>query len=255
MPSDPINVNQLLILAMINEGIEKPSEISEKLGMTKQGVFYHIKELRGYGYVDASSRITKSGYNYLARGLGGLSRRISAYMKNLYGSEPWEAVADNSISEGEVVYLTMRKGYLHAGTTSVTGCKGVAVNKASEGEITGVSNIEGLIDLKLGSVKIIVIPSIHGNANEVKNLDEIKRILEKESPDLVGAVGEGGMIIARGAGRLDMEFSAVTAAFEAAARGLSSILLVSEARMRFELANLEEISGKMPEVTFSIKYI
>lgn len=251
MQIEPTNVNQLLILAMIREGDSHVVDIALKLGMTKQGVLYHIKELKKNGYVDAEGRITKTGYNHLASGLGGLSRNISVYMNNIYGSEPWEAIADDDFSIGDTAYLSMRGGYLRASVSAVSECSGRCVQGAARGESVVVSGIVGIMDLRIGSVKIVVIPS--GKEKDLHREIEEKR--REMNPDLVGAVGEAGITLAREMGPVNLEYAVFHGAFEAARRGMSTMVLVSEARFRFELSTIEEISSKLPEVAFRIEYV
>lgn len=255
MESSEINVNQLLVLAIISEGVTRISEISRRIGMTRQGALYHIKDLKNGGFVDDENRITKSGYDHLAKGLEGLSNRISSYSTSLHRSQPWETIAEESISKGDRVYLRMRRGYLYSTTNQASGCTGIASNNALESEPCSVTGIQGLIDFDLGKVTILVLPSADAGKKAHDLTERAKGILDELRPDLVGSVGEDGYMTARKLGRIDLEFSANAGAFEAAARGLSSVIFISEGRMRFELSKIEEIARKMPEVRFRIQYL
>ena len=86
MTSDRSKFNQLLVLSRLSESRLSKSQISSELGMTKQGLLYHIKSLRDNGFIDDSDHITPKGYEFLYSGLMDLSRLIQSNLAILHSN-------------------------------------------------------------------------------------------------------------------------------------------------------------------------
>ena len=50
-------LSQLMILLNIKNGKTRPSEISKDIGITLQGVVYHIKILKEKGFIDNNHQL------------------------------------------------------------------------------------------------------------------------------------------------------------------------------------------------------
>ncbi len=250
MPVERANINQLMILSGINEKKESYQEMAKNLGLTLQGVLYHVKNLKNLGYLDENDRITPAGYNFLYNGLSDFASRISANLNQLHRELVWEAIADDSIKKGQRVSIYMKNGYLRASSRETGNAHGISDRDAVKGTILGVTKIDGIIDIDFGQIEINVIQSGSENAP-----DKIGKKLAIRKPDeKIGTIGEFAYYLLSG-NRIDFEYAALRCAYDAAIRGLSSMIFVSESRFLFISSELTELSKKYPQVRISVHSI
>lgn len=252
MVLDQGELTQLMILVELFDGVDKPASIAKAVGITIQGVNYHLKILKKRGYVNDSNEISKEGFNLLESGLGSLRSFVSENMTKIDNIVTWEAIADTAINKGEDVPVYMSSGYLHAGGKG-SKTKGLARNNAARGEIVGVT-VKDIITVDFGSISICVMPSIE----DIEDKESFTvRIKEEISPEKqVAVIGEEAFYAVTKAGTTpNMEFASLDGVFEAATRGLDSVLFISSRRFHYLLTQLKELQNRYKEIGVKIKYL
>lgn len=253
MVLDQGTLTQLMVLIRLSDGVDKPAGIAKEIGITLQGVNYHLKILRKKGLVDEDNQITKEGFSFMENGLSSLRDFVSENMAKIDDMVTWEAIADEDIKQGAVVGIYMKSGYLHAGG-NVKGPTGVARNSTREGDIVAVTSISGIINVTMGSISITVIPPIE----DIPDFDILIGHITSQinGGTLIAVVGEEALYAVQRAGKKpDLEYASLNGVFEAAVRGLNSALFISSRRFHYLLSDLKELQNKYKEITVKIKYL
>lgn len=246
-------LTQLMILIKLSDGVDKPAGIAKGIGITLQGVNYHLKILRKRGYVDADNQITKEGFSFLENGLSSLRDFVSENIAKIDDMVTWEAISDENIEQGNLVGIYMESGYLHASRRTAE-TSGIAKNKAVAGEIVSVTSISGIINVKMGEIFISVLPPME----EILDINALTGNVKSEIGEdvLIAVVGEEALYVVRKAGKEpDIEFASLNGVFEAAVRGLDSALFLSSRRFHYLLSDLKELQNKYKEINVRIKYL
>ncbi len=255
MLPDQGTLTQIMILLQIFDGEKKPSAIAKSIGITVQGVQYHMKIMTGKGLIDSDSNITKEGFNFLDTGLSSMRDFVSQSIARLDDVVTWEAIAAGRIISGEEVSLNMKNGYLYASAPPGMGATGRARNNAEEGDIVAVTSINGIIGVKIGTVSVIVLPDAE-NIDKTLDFKSILNETQGESGSLVGSIGEEAYVICRKSGiKPDLEYASIHSAFEAGVRGMSSTILVSNRRFHYLISDIKDLQNRYRDVNVRIKYL
>ncbi len=243
-------INQLIVLLNIYEGRKKPSEISREMGITLQGVIYHMKNLKGRGFIDNGNSITKEGFQFLYSGLSNIREFVSSSLKSLDSVMSWEAIAEEDAEAGEKVFLHMKDGYLYA-SRSGSGATGKITVSAMKNSVTGVSGLDGIINLRIGVLEIAVLPPPDRLNSET--LGRVKDLVEMKSGYIISVMGEESLHAAKVLGlKPRIEFSPVSASFEACVRGLDTLLIASAERFHYSLEEISSMEAKYGQVKVHI---
>jgi putative transcriptional regulator len=218
-------------------------DIAGKLGLTPQAISEYIKRLVKEGMLLAEGRshyrLTTEGVNWIIkvlRELRGYDATIQQAITNISVSA---AIAASDIKKGQSVGLEMKDGLLYATPKPGRGARGTAISDARAGEDIGVSGIEGIVELKLGKVTILKVPSVqHGGSRQV-NLARLKR--EVSNQTLVGAVGiEAIIAVKQVSDGLVFLYGVTEAAIEAARSGLNPVIVCVDDAAPALTSRLEE---------------
>ncbi len=252
MVLDQGELTQLMIMVELFDGVDKPASIAKNVGITIQGVNYHLKILKKKGLISETNEISKEGFSFLESGLGSLREFVSENMAKIDNIVTWEAIADVDIREGEEVGIYMESGYLHAG--KVEGrAKGISRNNALKGEIVAAS-INGIIGVEYGKIQICVLPSVEAIDDKEEFAANISG--EFQSGSRIAVVGEEALFAVSISGKKpDIEFASLDGVFEAATRGLDSVLFISSRRFHYLLPQLKELQNRYKEIGLKIKYL
>lgn len=254
MVLDQGTMTQLMILVKLFDQVDKPANIAKSIGITIQGVNYHLKILKKKGFVNEKNEISKEGFSFLESGLTSLRDFVSENMTKIDDIMTWEAVADREIGKGEKVSIYMEGGYMHAGDPEKTGTTGVSRNSAKRYEVVAVTSISGIIGVELGSILICVLPPIEEVENRPAFLEAVKENLSENRLNAV--VGEEAFCSLRNLDvKPDMEYASLGGVFEAATRGQDSTLFISSRRFHYLLSELKELQNKFKEISVRIKYL
>ncbi len=254
MVTDRSKFNQLLVLSRISDKNASRGTIASELGMTKQGLLYHIRSLKESGFLDSSEHITPGGYEYLYAGLMDLSKLIQSNLTIMHRNISWEAIADEDLQKGDRVFLYMQEGNLHASRTIESGSSGICITGAEKDQPIGIEKVEGIIRIKTGRIFIFTLPNLNDPEYSLEKL-KLSISLKKEDGEKVGVIGEEAFSIVSSFAIPDFQFATINAAFDAALRGLSCSVYVSRSRFMFVSAELSELSKKFPQVIISVNSI
>lgn len=263
---DRTAITRLLILAELER---RPgttlSEVAAGLGITVQAVSAHAKELAAVGWLrltEGAYRGTPKGLQALHEGARHLHDAVSALVEPLAVIQVTSAIAAAPVQAGDAVALFMEEGDLAArpareGKASMAGMeapsRGRARTSARAGEEVVVGDLEGMVRLEPGRLTVVSLPGpAEGGVSRVDR-DALRKLLAKKPAQRMGAHGTGARVVARAlakeanasaAGlRLDFEFAADRAAFNAAERGLDVLLLATRDRLAEVMESFERLNA------------
>ena len=249
-------ISQLMILLNIKNGKTRPSEISRELDITLQGVVYHIKILREKGFIDGKNNITKEGFDFLYNGLNYIEDFVHSSLISIDSSLVWEVISDQNLASGQKVSLYMYGGYLHAGPYSGTGAYGIAVKNSKKDECTGVTAVREIINIKKSKIIIVAFNNVE-KTHDMKALSEtVMNYIKGIEYDFIGITGEMARTLSDMLEiKTDFEYASVNSAFEAAKRGFTTLILLSDRFFHFSLNKIRELQAKNPTVELDLRHI
>ncbi|MGP6220016.1 hypothetical protein [Caldiplasma sukawensis] len=249
-----LNVNEMAVLLMLARGEKNLAFISRELNMTLQGVRYYVSIFKDMGLINELD-VTEKGYEYLYETLGDLRKFLIMGSEIIYKNRNWEAIADEDIKNGDKVYLKMEGGFLHAFKSGpVTGASAIANSDCLKGQCARISQIKGFIDVKFGriNVKIIKNEKLRKYEDVKKTLTEI--VKSEKNSNVIFGIGEGIKSLLWDSESV-IFFSPVEGSFNAAIRGLDSILFCTEDSFNMYMEKISEEKSKYEDVEISFEYI
>ena len=253
---DRTETTRLLILAMLQaEAGATLSGVAQRLGITVQAVSAHARALAGEGLLaahDGLYRPTPRGLQALHEGVRSLRDAVAALAAPLDVIQVASAVAAAPIKAGQEVGLWMAHGDLEARPLqkgeAPAGSRGVADGAAQAGEEVIVAQLKGMVPLEPGTLRVVSVPAPAEGGVARVDTRRLKGLVGDVPWAKVGAHGTGACILARvlaaeGKLRLDFEFAADRAAFNAAERGLATLLFVSRDRLAEVMQSFERLNA------------
>lgn len=248
---DRTGITRLLILAELErEPGTTLSDVAGSLGVTVQAVSAHAKELTASGWLradDGTYRATPKGLQSLHEGVRHLHDAVSALAAPLDVIQVTSAIAASPIQAGDLVGLFMEEGDLAARPARDAPSKGRARSGAKPGEEVVVGDLQGMVKLEPGRLTLVSVPGPAEGGIARVDRDALRKSLPKKAAQRLGAHGTGARVLARwlaGAGRVDFEFAADRAAFNAAERGLDALLLVTRDRLPEVMESFERLNAE-----------
>jgi putative transcriptional regulator len=249
-------ISQLMILLNIKNGKTRPSEISKELDITLQGVIYHIKILKEKGFIDEKNSITKEGFDFLYNGLNYIEDFVHSSLINIDSSLVWEVISDHDFESGQKVSLYMDKGYLHAGPYRGKGSFGITVKASNKNECTGVTSVREIIKIKKSRIIIVAFNNVEKTFDMNAISQNVKDYIKNLDFDFIGITGEMARTLIDILGiKPEFEFASISAAFEAARRGFTTLILISDRFFHFSLNEIRELQSKNPTIELDLKHV
>jgi predicted transcriptional regulator len=255
---DRTATTRILILASLHEGATL-SATGARLGITVQAVSAHARSLAAAGLVAAEAgtyRVTARGLQALHEGVRQLRDAVAALAAPLDVIQVASAVAGAPLRAGQEVGLWMADGDLEARPLSGKadpGSRGRMRTAAAAGEEAIVADLKGVVRLEPGTLRVVSVPAPAEGGTARVDASRLAATLRGGAWAKIGALGTGPRILARrlaGMGalgereRADFEFAADQAAFNAAERGLSAVLLVSRDRLAEAMQSFERLNAR-----------
>jgi putative transcriptional regulator len=237
------SIFQILVEIAASQPNIQQKDIAEKIDITPQAVSEYIRELidRKLIVSDRRSRyrVTQEGVNWIlesSRELQTYANFVNQVVTNISVSP---AIADTDLNKGQAAGLFMKEGLLHASHSVNTTARGTVASDAKKGEEVAISNIEGIIELKPGSVTICKIPGIqHGGS---KNIDLNKLAIALTGKTIIGVIGiESLMALKRLRVPPTLTYGVTEAALQAAQSGLSPVIVCTEENTSSLINGLEK---------------
>jgi putative transcriptional regulator len=246
---------QILTEIAANQPDIQQKDIASRLSITPQAISQYIEKLVEEDLIVSDGRskyrVTREGVNWILGTLRDLRSYSARVQKVITNVTICPAVADSDLYQDQPVGLEMKGGVLFATAGIGEGAKGIAVTKAKNGEDVGISNIEGIVDLQLGKITILKVPSIQRSGSKGVDLTKLREEIGKGV--LLGAIGIEALIALKRIGVAPQYFYGVKEAMiEAAKSGLPFMIVcveddipillqrVAENTFNYELLDLEK---------------
>ena len=232
-----------ILVAIADSGPSvQQQEIAKKLAITPQAVSDYVAQLISGGLLVADGRsrykVTDEGVNWIVRMLREMRSYTSSVEKIVTNISVCTAIADCALSKGDTVGLKMKGGMLYATSKVTSGARGIATSDAGPGEDVGVTNIEGIVRFRLGTVTILSVPGVSKGGS--RNVDFARLRQEVKGRPFVGALGIEALVTLQ---QLEVDFHKYgvrEAAIEAAHCGLQPVVACSEGEISGLIRRLEE---------------
>lgn len=221
-------------LVILSELLRNPSirrkELADRLGVTEQAVSQYFIALESERLITptrGSLRPTVKGRQMLQEGLFGLRDEIDGILREIELIDTCLAIADAPIRAKDAVGLLMRGGKLYAVPGIPATSRGIARNDAEEGSEVLVGNLEGVVELELGKLLALQLPSESSGGSKIVDVGRGRSLIGDFQHDLSVAGDLIGEIVAHRMG-LDeglVIHAPVESALNALSKGLNVLFL------------------------------
>jgi putative transcriptional regulator len=239
-----LSTELLILLEVIKNPHIKLKTIAEKLDITVQGASDYLRRMKKEGYVQnigGELRATKEGIEFLHTHFTELKDFVDVKISELNIIDVCAAIASNKIKEGDEVGLFMEDGILTAYSKKKSKSKGIALRDAEVGEDVAIKELDGMVSLFPGKMRIVKLPSIREGGSKSISIPWIRGLLTKHQPDKVGAMDVVSIAALKKAEiDTDFEFAPMNASIEAAEKGLDVLLFASADQIHNVISAIEE---------------
>ncbi len=227
-----LSVNfQILVEIATQQPNVQQKDIARKLGLTNQAISEYFQELKRRGWIEqygrSKYRVSKEGVAWLLAAY----RDMVAYLDRVGGAvtkvSVCAAIARRQVKKGEKVALVMEGGILLADPGVEGPAMATAATSASRGEDVGVTEIEGVIPLSKGRVRVFKIPTVDKGGSRNADVEGLRAAIAGNV--FLGCIGlEAYAALRKARIKPDYFYGVMEAAVEAANSGLDFQVVVSE---------------------------
>ncbi|HTW56149.1 MAG TPA: hypothetical protein VMG36_06905 [Thermoplasmata archaeon] len=226
--------------------------VADRLGLSVQAASHTFRGLRRRGLVEIRGGRylpTVVGVEWLHRALGDLQTDLAERLDRLHIVRATRALAGAAVTAGAPVVLTLEDGVLVARPGDRGPSRGVARTAAARGALVEVDDLEGIVPLRRGTLRMILLPSDAIGAGGVAT--GLARALDAAPYGLLAAQGlESYHLVGRAApGRPVLRFGIVAAVEEATRLGIDCTVVVLDREVPRLLNQFEGTSP--PPIEFS----
>jgi putative transcriptional regulator len=225
--------------------------IADRLGVSVQAASHSFRSLRRRGLVELREgryKPTVRGVDWLHAALGGVRDDLAERLDRLHIVRTTRAIATGPVEPGAPVALELRDGVLMARPGPTRGSRGTAHSRASAGELVDVGELEGIVPLPHGRVRVLPVPTTR--LSDPALAREVRAVVERWPDGLLLAFGlEGFHVLSRARTfRPVVRFGVAAAVEEATRLGVDCLLVVADR----DLPRLfEQFAGPdVPELEF-----
>lgn len=216
-------ISDLLILYECTT--EEPTDlksIASRLGVTVQAVSHSFRKLVRRGLAERRGgryRPTVAGVHWLHAVFDSVRDDLDRRGRRLHVIRSTRAVAAGDLRAGAPVVLEMRDGLLHARPGTDGPSRGKALGPAKGGGLVSVGELEGIVPIRRGRLRLLVLPAERVDRPGV--LRELARRLRGAPTAVLAAVGlEAFLLTSRAIRRPVLRFGVASAAIDALGVGL-----------------------------------
>jgi putative transcriptional regulator len=195
--------------------------VSDDLGITVQAVSQYLSGMRRAGMVKEQKgklRPTRKGMQILQEHFNELKSEVDSVLRRIMVVDTCSAIAGREMKKGDKLGLIMEDGMLMAYPGEKSASKGVAMEDASIGDDVLVGHLEGIVDMKLGSLLIIETPSELDGGSKKADIDRAQQKIDSISPGLLVA---GDVVGSALLAKVTPEYFAIHAPVESAMSALT----------------------------------
>ena len=234
---------QIMVEIAASQPNVSQKDIAKILGITPQAVSDYLQQLSKDGLIISEGRshykLSPIGINWMIRQLNDAKEYFHSVEKVIWNIRVSPAIADGNIDKGQKIGLEMRDGLLYAIQDTGVGATGTAVTKARSGEIIGITDIRGIIDMQEGKVTIIEIPGIQKGKTKPTNLNYIKDVIDRKRP--IAYLGLEALAILNSFKiEPDIKYAGVEAMIDAVKRGISPVIVSSDEELSVLIKRLND---------------
>lgn len=217
----------------------RQKDIADRLEITVQAVSENIKTLIDEGYITSKDgrapyKITQKGITKVKKDAINLRKYSDDVLDTMnYYKSIWPAIAAEDLKEGESVGLFMENGVLFANKSKQNACAEVLCDVEKGGDVP-LTSLTGMIDLEVGQVIIVTLPTIKQGGSRCTDFELIKSLyfndFKKWGIKKIDKFGVMGTVSRAVANKLnipiDIEFAISPSSISAAKKGLNVMILV-----------------------------
>jgi len=259
MVSDILSKKLLILLEIATGNYTKLDQIAERVNITKQAVSDYVKKMRSEGMINVNNgyyRVTPLGIDFLFEKIDEIEKYINEKKKKLQMIEVFSAIAGSNIRKGSKVALLMENGFLYAYARKKSSCHAIAIEDAQKGEDVGLTNAEGIIDMRVGKIFLAMLPPATGGGSKSVDYEKLKNAIKKANPDRVASMDVVGKIALKKIGvKPSFEFAPLEASINACERGLNVFVAGGENEIRQAIARIEDYnSAAIEKIDYEVIY-
>jgi len=214
----------------------KQKDLANKLGITIQAVSENIKTLTEEGYITSKDgrspyKITQKGIDKVKKDAINLRKYSDLVLEIMnHYKTIWPAIAEEKLVKDDIVGLYMDNGVLYAHKKE-ENATGVVLEDAEAEMDVALTNLTGIIDMDVGEVTIINVPTIKNGGSKSCDLELIKNVYSNgtntgQSIDKIAVAGTVSRAIVKKLNLpIDIEFAAPQATANAARKGLNVLAI------------------------------
>ncbi|KZX16804.1 MarR family protein [Methanobrevibacter cuticularis] len=231
----------------------RQKDIAERLGITVQAVSENIKSLIDDELI--TSKDGRSPYKITQKGIAKVKKdaiTLRKYSDNVletmnYYKSVWPAIAKEDLKKGVKVGLFMEDGILYASKTQQDACADVLCD-AKKGEDVALTSLTGMIELEIGQVIIVTLPTINQGGSRKADFELIKNLYQsgfkKWGIEKIDKFGVMGTVARAVADKLDMPISidlaVASSTISATKKGLNVLILAVGNMNKVLIKDLED---------------
>jgi putative transcriptional regulator len=245
-PLKNVNINEISIMLKLLRGETNLTTIAKELDITLQGVRYYVNSLREKRLIE-DYKISNEGYQFLTDSFKTLKNFVIEGTNTLFSPSEWEAICDDDVQIGDVVFLKMKDGYLHASKRDSSVATAVASEKANHGCKLKITEIKGIIAIEFGTVNVKIIEGLNSENSTSKRENLIKYIQKADFKSAKFVMGEGAYSLF--VGNKDMcIYAPLKGAFDASNRGIDSEVYTTREYFNLNFDEFSQLTEKYPHI-------
>jgi putative transcriptional regulator len=234
---------QILVEIASSQPTVQQKEIAQNLGITPQAVSDYIQKLTADGMVTSEGRshykVSQKGIDWLIHQLNDVKEYFISVERIIWNIRLTAALADSDIKNGQTVGMMMKDGLLVASADTNTGATGLAVTDARQGDVVGVTNIRGIIDMEKGKVTIIEVSGIQKGKLRPPKLEPIQKLITGRKP--IAYLGLEALAVLNALKiNPDIHYAGGDAIIEAVRHGMSPVLICVDEQLSVLTKRLDE---------------
>jgi predicted transcriptional regulator len=205
--------------------------LAARLGLSVQAASHTYRGLARRGFVELRAgryRATVPGIDWLHSALGSVRDDLAQRLDELHIVRTTPAIADGPIAAGARVSLVLRDGLLTASEEPGAGSRGTARSGGLTGEIVEVGDLQGIVPLPFGPLRVVTFAR---GGDRAPLRSALRRALSARPDDRVFTFGlEAHQLLAGGpsGGTVAGRFGVPAAVREATRLGVACTVVASD---------------------------
>ncbi len=221
------NTELLILVKLLEDPSSKMRDVASDLDITVQAVSQYLSSMRKEGLVRTQGgrmKPTRKGMQILQEHFASLKGEVDSILRRIMVVDTCVAIAGKEVAKGNKVGLLMEDGMLMAYPDAKSSSSGVSLEDAAVGDDVLVGKLEGIVDMKLGTLLIIEAPSERDGGSKKADVGKAARQIDSLSPGLIVA-GDlvGSALLAKATPEFFTIHAPVESAMSALTRGVAVV--------------------------------